>query len=51
VAKRAAIEEKLMRMIQATQFTGYHGLVQLDAPKPQAADGRVVVRGTAAGFN
>ena len=38
-----------MRMIQATQFTGYDGLVQLDAPKPQAADGRVVVRVTAAG--
>jgi NADPH:quinone reductase len=38
-----------MRMIQATQFTGYHGLVQLDAPKPQVADGRVVVRVTAAG--
>jgi NADPH:quinone reductase-like Zn-dependent oxidoreductase len=36
-------------MIQATQFTGYHGLVQLDAPKPQVADGRVLVRVTAAG--
>src|ERR1700704_1755292 len=38
-----------MRMIQATQFTGYPGLVQLDAPKPQIADGRVLVRVTAAG--
>ena len=42
-----------MRMIQATQFTGYQGLVQLDAPKPElangAADGRVLVRVTAAG--
>jgi NADPH:quinone reductase len=38
-----------MRMIQATQFTGYQGLVQLDAPKPQIADGRVLVRVTAAG--
>jgi NADPH2:quinone reductase len=38
-----------MRMIQATQFTGYQGLVQLDAPKPQVADGRVLVRVTAAG--
>jgi NADPH:quinone reductase len=38
-----------MRMIQATQFTGYQGLVQLDAPKPQFADGRVLVRVTAAG--
>src|ERR1700722_937546 len=42
-------QEKLMRMIQATQFTGYQGLVQLDAPKPQVADGRVLVRVTAAG--
>ena len=38
-----------MRMIQATQFTGYQGLVQLDAPKPQVVDGRVLVRVTAAG--
>src|ERR1700759_2122951 len=38
-----------MRMIQATQFTGYRGLIQRDAPKPEAADGRVVVRVTAAG--
>jgi NADPH2:quinone reductase len=38
-----------MRMIQAMQFTGYQGLVQLDAPKPQVADGRVLVRVTAAG--
>ena len=38
-----------MRMIQATQFTGYQGLVQLDAPKPQVADERVLVRVTAAG--
>ena len=38
-----------MRMIQATQFTGYPGLVQLDAAKPQIADGRVLVRVTAAG--
>jgi NADPH:quinone reductase-like Zn-dependent oxidoreductase len=36
-------------MIQATQFTGYQGLVQLDAPKPQLADKRVLVRVTAAG--
>src|SRR5271154_412468 len=38
-----------MRMIQATQFTGYQGLVQVDAPKPQFTDGRVLVRVTAAG--
>src|ERR1700733_7865965 len=38
-----------MRMIQAAQFTGYQGLVQVDAPKPQLTDGRVLVRVTAAG--
>lgn len=43
-----------MRTIQATQFTGYQGLAQLDTPKPriadvQAADGRVLVCVTAAG--
>jgi NADPH2:quinone reductase len=38
-----------MRAIQATQFIGHQGLVQLDAPKPQIADGRVLVRVTAAG--
>src|ERR1700754_890869 len=38
-----------MRMIQATKFTGYQALVQLDAPKSNVADGRVLVRVTAAG--
>jgi NADPH:quinone reductase len=38
-----------MRMIQATQFTGVQGLVQLDAPRPELTDGRVLVRVTAAG--
>jgi NADPH:quinone reductase len=38
-----------MRTIQATQFTGYQGLVQLDAAKPKVGDGRVLVRVTAAG--
>jgi NADPH:quinone reductase len=38
-----------MRTIQATQFNGYQGLVQVDAPKPQSADGRALVRVTAAG--
>jgi NADPH:quinone reductase-like Zn-dependent oxidoreductase len=36
-------------MIQATQFTGYQGLVPLDANIPQLTDGRVLVRVTAAG--
>src|ERR1700691_5530512 len=38
-----------MRMIQAAQFTGYRGLVKVDAPKPKVTDGRVLVRVTAAG--
>src|SRR5580698_2254958 len=38
-----------MRAIQATQFTGYRGLVRLDVSKPEVADGRVLVRMTAAG--
>jgi NADPH:quinone reductase len=38
-----------MRRIQATQFTGYQGLVQVDAPKPALTEGRVLVRVTAAG--
>jgi NADPH2:quinone reductase len=38
-----------MRIIQATQFTGYQGLVPLDANIPQLTDGRVLVRVTAAG--
>src|ERR1700742_1276071 len=42
-------EEKRMRMIEAPQFTGYQSLVQRDAPKPEVADGRVLVRVTAAG--
>jgi NADPH:quinone reductase len=42
-------QENRMRMIQATQFTGYQGLAQLDAPKPEIVDGRVLVRVTAAG--
>src|SRR3984885_7986539 len=38
-----------MRMIQATQFTGYQGLAQVDGPKPRVSDGRVLVRVPAAG--
>jgi NADPH2:quinone reductase len=38
-----------MRMIQATQFTGVQGLVQLNAPMPELRDGRVLVRVAAAG--
>jgi NADPH2:quinone reductase len=38
-----------MRMMLAQQLIGYHGLIAVDAPTPQAANGRVLVRVTAAG--
>jgi NADPH2:quinone reductase len=38
-----------MRAIRAEQFSGYEGLKLVDLPKPAIADGRVLVRITAAG--
>jgi NADPH:quinone reductase len=38
-----------MRMVLAQQFNGYEGLTQVEAPKPLLAEGRVLVRITAAG--
>jgi NADPH:quinone reductase len=38
-----------MRAIEAKSFSGYDGLVQTDLPKPKRAEGRVLVRVTAAG--
>jgi NADPH:quinone reductase len=38
-----------MRMILASQFNGYRGLEQVEAPRPQVTDGRVLIRMTAAG--
>ncbi len=38
-----------MRAVQAESFTGYGGLKLVDLPKPVVADGRVLVRITAAG--
>jgi len=38
-----------MRAIEATAFSGYGGLRQIELPKPQPAKNRVLVRVTAAG--
>ncbi len=38
-----------MRAMRAESFTGYGGLKLADLPKPVVADGRVLVRITAAG--
>jgi len=38
-----------MRAMRAEQFTGYEALRLVDLPKPAAADGKVLVRITAAG--
>src|SRR5580658_9948184 len=38
-----------MRAIRAEQFIGYEGLKLVDLPKPAVADGKVLVRITAAG--
>ena len=38
-----------MRAMRAEQFTGYGGLKLVDLPKPGVADGKVLVRITAAG--
>ena len=38
-----------MMAIEAASFSGYGGLRQTESPRPQAAEGRVLVRVTAAG--
>jgi len=38
-----------MLAIEATTFSGYGGLRRIESPRPQAAEGRVLVRVTAAG--
>ncbi len=39
----------MMRAMRAESFTGYAGLKFVEIPRPRAADGRVLVRITAAG--
>jgi NADPH2:quinone reductase len=41
--------EIIMRAMRAESFTGYKGLKLVEAPRPRRADGRVLVRITAAG--
>src|ERR1700740_41762 len=38
-----------MRAMRAESFTGYEGLKRVEVPRPRRADGRVLVRITAAG--
>ena len=39
----------MMRAMRAESFTGYGGLKLVEVPRPRGADGRVLVRVTAAG--
>src|SRR6266403_4751758 len=39
----------MMRAMRAESFTGYGGLKHVEVPRPRRADGRVLVRMTAAG--
>jgi len=39
----------MMRAMRAESFTGYGGLKLVEVPRPRSADGRVLVRITAAG--
>src|SRR2546425_356575 len=39
----------MMRAMRAESFTGYGGLKLVEVPRPRRADGRVLVRITAAG--
>src|SRR6266849_3716417 len=41
--------EVMMRAMRAESFTGYRGLKLVEVPRPRGADGRVLVRVTAAG--
>src|SRR6266702_1367317 len=41
--------EVIMRAVRAESFTGYGGLKLVEVPRPRRADGRVLVRITAAG--
>src|SRR5205807_9683646 len=56
MAARFAQQEKeknmssaMMRAMRAESFTGYGGLKLVEVPRPRRADGRVLVRITAAG--
>src|SRR5437868_15463873 len=47
--KEKTMSSAMMRAMRAESFTGYGGLKLVEVPKPRRADGRVLVRITAAG--
>src|SRR6266550_7520950 len=47
--KEKPMSSAMMRAMRAESFTGYGGLRLVEAPRPRRADGRVLVRITAAG--
>src|SRR5260370_944517 len=47
--KEKTMSSAMMRAMRAESFTGYAGLELVEAPRPHRADGRVLVRITAAG--
>src|SRR5260370_40887024 len=47
--KEKTMSSAMMRAMRAESFTGYKGLKLVEAPRPRRADGRVLVRITAAG--
>src|SRR6266446_6922103 len=49
--KEKTMSSAMMRTMRAESFTGYGGLKLVEAPRPRRADGRVLVRITAAGVN
>src|SRR5882762_3492518 len=48
-SRKAGNGEIMMRAMRAESFTGYEGLKLVEMPRPRRADGRVLVRITAAG--
>jgi NADPH2:quinone reductase len=47
--KEKTMSSAMMRAMRAESFTGYAGLKLVEAPRPRKADGRALVRITAAG--
>src|SRR5229473_7885584 len=49
--KEKTMSSAMMRAMRAESFTGYGGLKLVEVPRPRIADGRVLVRITAAGVS
>src|SRR5260370_32913270 len=47
--KEKTMSSTMMRTMRAESFTGYGGLKLVEVPRPRRADGKVIVRLTAAG--